>query len=94
MPKTALAPASLTALLALLLAGCAVTAQRPPAEAPPPAGFKGSTEWQRVAPDAAVPEAWWTMFHDPVLDGLQADLVVGNQNLAASLAQVDRKSVV
>jgi NodT family efflux transporter outer membrane factor (OMF) lipoprotein len=36
----------------------------------------------------AVPEAWWAMFKDPVLDGLQADLVVGNQNLAAALAQV------
>lgn len=84
MPKTALAPP----LLALLLAGCAVTAPNPPAEAPPPAAFRGSTEWQRVAPEAAVPEAWWTLFKDPVLDGLQADLVVGNQNLAAALAQV------
>jgi len=28
------------------------------------------------------------MFKDPVLDSLQADMVVGNQNLAAALAQV------
>jgi len=82
-------PAPLIPLtLALLLAGCAVTAQHPPAEAPPPASFKGSAEWQRVPADVAVPEAWWTTFKDPVLDGLQADLVVGNQNLAAALAQV------
>lgn len=86
MPKTALAP--LTLALALLLAGCAVTSQRPPAEPMPPAAFKGSAEWQRVPADMAVPEAWWTPFRDPVLDGLQAELVVGNQNLAASLAQV------
>lgn len=84
MPKTTLVP--LTA--ALLLAGCALTSQRPPTEAPPPASFRGSAEWKRVAPDLAVPEAWWTMFQDPVLDSLQADLVVGNQNLAAALAQV------
>ncbi|CAM3803157.1 efflux transporter outer membrane subunit [Roseateles saccharophilus] len=84
MLKTAFAPLT----LAVLLAGCAVTAQQPPAEPVPPASFKGSAEWQRVPADAAVPEAWWTMFKDPVLDGLQADLVVGNQNLAASLAQV------
>jgi NodT family efflux transporter outer membrane factor (OMF) lipoprotein len=79
----------MTALTAAaLLAGCAVTAQRPPAEAPPPASFKGSTEWQRVPAEVVVPDAWWTTFKDPVLDGLQAQLVVGNQNLAAALAQV------
>lgn len=84
MFKPVLAPLT----LALLLAGCAVTSQRPPAESPPPASFKGSAEWTRTAPDVAVPEAWWTLFKDPVLDSLQADLVVGNQNLAAALAQV------
>lgn len=83
MPKSAL-----TLLLTVLLAGCALTAQHPPAEPAPPAAFKGSTDWQRVPADAAVPEAWWTLFHDPVLDRLQAELVIGNQNLAASLAQV------
>lgn len=90
MPKTALAPLT----LALLLAGCAVTSKSPPAQAPLPANFRGSDEWQRVAPEVAVPEAWWTMFKDPVLDGLQADLVVGNQNLAAALAQVDSARAV
>lgn len=84
------------ALLAFLLAlaGCAVTSQRPPAEPAPPAAFTGSSEWQRVAPDVAVPEAWWTMFKDPVLDSLQADLVVGNQELAAALARVASASAV
>ena len=84
-----LKPAALAPLtLALLLAGCAVTSQRPPAEPAPPPSFRGSTEWQRVPAEVAVPEGWWSLFKDPVLDGLQADLVVGNQNLAAALAQV------
>lgn len=74
-------------LTTLLLGGCALTAQQPPADPAPPASFRGSAEWQRLPADAAVPEAWWTLFKDPVLDGLQAELVVGNQNLAASLAQ-------
>lgn len=84
MTKTLLLPLA----LAVSLAGCAITAQRPPAEPAPPAAFQGSTDWQRVPADVAVPEAWWTMFKDPVLDRLQTDLVVGNQNLAAALAQV------
>lgn len=84
MPMMRIAPLSLAALLA----GCAVTAQHPPTEPAPPASFQGSTAWQRVPADVAVPEAWWTLFKDPVLDSLQADLVVGNQNLAAALAQV------
>ena len=82
MLKTALLP------FVLALAGCAITAKQAPTEPAPPAAFKGSAEWQRVAPEVAVPEAWWTMFKDPVLDSLQADLVVGNQNIAAALAQV------
>lgn len=75
-------------MLALLLAGCAVTSQRPPAEPPAPAAFQGSSDWQRVPSDVQVPEAWWTLFKDPVLDRLQSELVVGNQNLASALAQV------
>ncbi len=89
--KPALAPLMLAVLL---LAGCAVTSQRPPVEPEAPANFRGSTEWQREAAKVAVPEAWWTTFNDPVLNGLQADLVVGNQNLAAALAQVSSARAV
>ena len=84
MLKTCLPPLTLS----LLLAGCAVTAQRPPVEPAPPVAFAGSAAWQRVAPEASVPEAWWTLFHDPVLDALQARLRASNQTLAASLAQL------
>ena len=79
---------ALPLILAALLSGCAVTVQHPPAEPAPPAAFHGSDDWRRVPADVNVPQAWWTMFQDPVLDGLQAELVVGNQNLAAALAQV------
>jgi NodT family efflux transporter outer membrane factor (OMF) lipoprotein len=75
-------------LLAVLLAGCAVQAPQPPAQTTAPAGFKADANWQRIAPVAAVPEDWWKLFGDPVLDGLQAELVIGNQNLASALAQL------
>ncbi|MFG6415603.1 efflux transporter outer membrane subunit [Roseateles sp. DC23W] len=81
-------PAFVPLTLSLLLAGCAATAPSPLADAPPPAAFRGSTEWQRVAADVAVPQAWWALFNDPVLDELQAALTVGNQDLAAALARV------
>lgn len=48
--------------------------------------------WQPAAQQSAqateVPDAWWQLFNDPVLNDLQARLVVGNENLKAAVAQV------
>lgn len=88
-------PLALSLLPLLLLGACAVSAPPMPAEPPPPNAFKGDTLWKRLAPtDVAVPEAWWTLFRDPVLDDLQQQLLVGNQNLAAELAQVQSARAV
>lgn len=35
-----------------------------------------------------MPDAWWTLYGDPVLDDLQQRLLTGNQTLKVSLAQV------
>ena len=75
-------------LLAALLAGCAVTRVEPPPPVAAPAQFKETALWQRAAPSAAVPDEWWRLFNDPVLDELQAKLVIGNENLKAAVAQV------
>lgn len=73
--------------LPLLLAGCNLA---PRHEVPPmdiPATFKEAALWQPADPDAAaVPDAWWTLFNDPVLDDLQAQAAARNQTIAASLA--------
>ena len=72
----------------LALAGCntAPTYTRP--EIDVPASFKETAGWKLADPNAAaVPDEWWRLFNDPVLNDLQAQVVVGNQNLAASLAQ-------
>jgi len=72
----------------LALAGCAT----PPPYAPPkielPAAFKEQGVWQPAAAQATVPEAWWTLFNDPVLDELQTRLLADNQSLKSSLAQL------
>lgn len=74
---------------AALLSACAITRVEPPPPAPAPASFKETALWQRAAPAAAaVPDAWWTLFGDPVLDDLQRRLVVDNQNLQAAAARV------
>jgi NodT family efflux transporter outer membrane factor (OMF) lipoprotein len=85
---------SVTLLLAVMLAaglgGCAITRQDPPPPMTAPADYKETDLWQRAQPGTAeaVPESWWTLFQDPVLNDLQARLVIGNENLKASIAQV------
>ncbi len=80
---------TLPALAALLcLAACASTRVEPPAPALAPAAFKEAGLWQRAPTADPVPDAWWTLFTDPVLDGLQDRLVIGNQTLQSSLAAV------
>jgi NodT family efflux transporter outer membrane factor (OMF) lipoprotein len=83
--------AGLTAL-GLVLAGCAVgpNYKRPaamPHAAAPPAAFKEAEGWKQAEPsDAISRKDWWTVFNDPVLNDLEAKVVVSNQNLAQSEA--------
>jgi NodT family efflux transporter outer membrane factor (OMF) lipoprotein len=90
--RTATHPGPAPALaLCLLLAGCAAPPLAPAPEPPAvPAQFKQAGLWQRAdaANAATVPERWWQLFQDPVLDTLQDRLLIGNQNLASALAQV------
>jgi len=81
--------APLTWVSALLLAGCAVTAVTPPQPPAAPAQFKETGLWQRAeGTSETVPDAWWKLFKDPVLDDLQGKLVLGNENLKSAVAQV------
>lgn len=91
-------PRSLLLVLpvAAWLTGCAVTQVSPPAPVVAPAAFKESGpwesgRWQRSASQSpsARPQAWWTVFHDPVLDDLVSRLAVGNENLRGLAAQVN-----
>lgn len=78
-------PLSLLALC-LLLSACALPRQATLEPPQVPSQFK-----QQQTPGAArpqVPSAWWQLYGDPTLDALQAQLLVGNENLKAALAQV------
>jgi NodT family efflux transporter outer membrane factor (OMF) lipoprotein len=85
-PKTKLALAA-AAALGLALSGCAVGPNyKRPAVATPPI-FKEAEGWKPAEPaDAAPRHEWWKAFGDPVLDELEAKVLVSNQTLAQSEA--------
>jgi NodT family efflux transporter outer membrane factor (OMF) lipoprotein len=78
----------ISALLgAAVLSGCALapTYERP--ATPQPAAFKELQGWAPAAPaDALDRGPWWTLFNDPVLNGLVQQVEVSNQNVAAAVA--------
>jgi outer membrane protein TolC len=85
-------PPRLTALAACVLAacalsGCAVGPQYQVPATPQAAAFKEADGWAPAAPaDMLERGPWWTLFGDPVLNGLAASIEVSNQNVAAAAA--------
>ncbi len=75
--------------IALLVTGCATP---PPYQKPTidvSAAFKESGVWKAARPNASeVPDDWWLLFNDPTLNDLQKQVIVGNENLKSSVAQV------
>ncbi len=77
------------------LAGCMVGPDyhRPRVETP--SAFKEARPlpgWQSASPaNAALPKgAWWTIYGDPILDGLEDELVRSNQSLKAAVDNYDQ----
>ena len=47
--------------------------------------------WELAEPkDQLAKGAWWSVFHDPVLENLETNAIAGNQNLRAAVARVDQ----
>jgi NodT family efflux transporter outer membrane factor (OMF) lipoprotein len=68
------------------LAACEVgpNYHRSPVETPP--AFKEAAGWTPVQPADGVDRGdWWTVFNDPLLNQLEAQVSVSNQNLKAAL---------
>jgi NodT family efflux transporter outer membrane factor (OMF) lipoprotein len=76
-------------LLAIgLLSGCAVGPAYKLPSTPQPAAFKEAGPWVPAAPaDTLERGPWWTLFRDPLLNGLASSVEVSNQNVAAAVAQ-------
>ncbi len=81
------ATASLSVLSACQLAPAYAP---PPAPAPAPA-FKEDGAWTTATPaDAVERGAWWTIFRDPVLSGLEQRVDAANPSLAEAVARYDQ----
>ena len=80
-------------LIALILvAGCTVGPDYHRPDAPTGAGFKEAAAapagWKLGTPGDTIPKgAWWTIYHDPVLDGLEGQVALSNQNIKSFEAQ-------
>ena len=69
-------------LLALLLAGCMVGPDYGRPAAPVPVAYKELAGWKPASPgDADAKGPWWAVFHDPLLDDLERQVVVTNQTV-------------
>src|SRR5262249_13938978 len=74
--------------------GCLVGPDYEKADAPAPAAYKEAWKpgplvkgWAPSRPDDAIDRgAWWSIYHDPVLDRLERQIDISNQNLKAAEA--------
>ena len=88
--RSPLSPLQRAALVIALLAGAGGCTLAPVYQEPPltlPAAFKEAGDWVPATPADDAPRGpWWTVFDDPVLDGLASAVQVSNQNVAAASA--------
>ena len=80
-----------SAASALALAGCAAGPDHI-SSTPTPDVETGpflSAQAEAVSP-APLPEGWWHLYRDPVLDGLVADALAANTDIRQSVARIDR----
>ena len=78
------------AVCLLLAAGCTVGPDyvRPAAVASMPATFKEQKGWKLAQPaDGSMGERWWELYHDPVLNSLEAQVAISNLTIATAEAQ-------
>ena len=77
-------------LAVLLLTGTAACSVGPDYKRPPavvPAAYKEAKGWQVAQPNDAIDRgAWWSVYQDPTLSGLEQQVAISNQTLKASEA--------
>ena len=75
---------------ALLGSACMVGPNYRRPAAPLTSTFKELPGWKLATPNDTAPKGeWWTAFHDPILDRLEAQIDIGNQTLREQVAAYD-----
>jgi NodT family efflux transporter outer membrane factor (OMF) lipoprotein len=76
--------------LSVLLAGCNLAPDYKVPETPPVTAFKEQGAWTRATPEDRFSRgAWWTIYGDATLSGLEAQVETANPTLAEALARYD-----
>jgi len=73
------------------LTGCTLGPDYQRPEVQVPTAFREEAPWKEAVPaDVLDKGAWWRIYGDPVLDGLQDRALAANQDLKAAIARVDQ----
>lgn len=76
----------MVAALCAGLSGCAIGPRYHRPATPPSPAYQEAGGWEPATPSEIVPFKWWTIYHDPVLAGLERQVEVSNQTLKAAVA--------
>ena len=90
MKLTTISVRSIMIFCLMLLSACTVGPDyvRPTPVETMPAKYKELEGWKQAEPkDGAVPERWWEIYRDPVLNSLEGQVAVSNLTIAAAEAQ-------
>ena len=72
----------------LLLTGCDLAPGYRAPPTPPVASYKETGPWVRTTPQTALPrQAWWKVYGDATLDGLEDRIAASNPALAQAQAR-------
>jgi NodT family efflux transporter outer membrane factor (OMF) lipoprotein len=71
---------------ALALTACSVGPNYHRSSAPPSPVFKSGQGWTPATPAQVTSAQWWSIYNDPTLSGLEAQVEVSNQNVKAAVA--------
>ncbi|MBX7489642.1 TolC family protein [Qipengyuania sp. GH25] len=82
----------LSAVSALALSGCAVGPDRVSPSPPSPSATSGPflSAQNDIVTANPLPQDWWRLYEDPVLDGLVADALGANTDIRQAVARMDR----
>ena len=76
-----------TALAAMALTACAIGPNYKRPQTPAPAAYREDQGWKPANPgQISADQPWWSIYADPVLDGLERQVEVSNQSLKAAEA--------